>query len=92
MEGAWVEGAVGRRQPKDRAAFFSPDDGRRVAYGVGQGPVAEAVGGFVIAGRDAGVSRYRKKKRRNLLMEAPCSLAPPGRSAAKGSNCVCCII
>ena len=31
--GAWVEGAVERRQPKNRAAFFSPDDGRRVSRG-----------------------------------------------------------
>ena len=64
------------------AAFFIPNDGRRVAYGVGQGPVAEAVGGIVVAGRDAvSVGSSREKVRRNLLMEAPCSLTPPGRSA-----------
>ena len=31
--GAWVEGAVERRQPKNRTAFFSPDNGRRVPRG-----------------------------------------------------------
>ena len=49
--------------------------------GGGQCLRTEAVGGIVIAGRDAGGDRYQKKKRRNLLMEAPCSLAPPGTSA-----------
>ena len=58
----------------------------------GQCPVARAVGGIVIAGRDAGGDRYQKEKRRNLLMEAPCSLAPPGTSAAKRSDGICCII
>ena len=50
--------------------------------GGGQCLRTEAVGGIVIAGRDAGaVVRYRKEKRRNLLMEAPCSLKVPGKSA-----------
>ena len=31
--GAWVEVAGERRQPKDRAAFFIPNDGRRVPRG-----------------------------------------------------------
>ena len=58
----------------------------------GQCPVVHANGGIVIADRDAGFSRYRKEKRRNLLMEAPCSLKVPRKSAAKGSDCICCII
>ena len=61
--------------------------------GGGQCLRTEAVGGIVIAGRDAVcVGSSRGEVRRVLLMEAPCSLAPPGTSAAKRSDGICCII
>ena len=48
----------------------------------GQCPVVNANGGFVVAGCGAVcVGSSRGGMRRNLLMEAPCSLTPPGRLA-----------